>query len=129
MPRKPVAVSVGSPRRRRTEVDPEAAAQFEARAEGASKPKKFPERSLPEKRPAQADAPSAPNGPSAANRKGTLESPYVRKRDGVATVTLTFTVPVELAKRVKVHAALTGTSSSRIGVAALEGYLADNSKE
>jgi len=131
MPRKAPSISVGSPRKRREPVDPDAAAEFEARVEEEGRALKAvptPESiSLAESKGSKKKRQASTKAPS--NRKGTVQSPYVRKSDGVATVALTFTVPADLARRIKVHAAMTGVKSSDIGVEALEQYLEAQSTE
>lgn len=130
MPPRPPQISIGSPRKR--QVDPEKAAAFEARVE--EEEGRAPSlRAVPAPEPTLASPPpeAAPRAQQKKarrsneprNRKGTVHEPYVRKSDGVATVALTFTVPTELARRIKVYAAMTGTKASDIGVEALTKYL------
>ncbi|MGE3630431.1 MAG: hypothetical protein AB7P00_10980 [Sandaracinaceae bacterium] len=124
MPPKTPPIAIGSPRKRQP-VDPEKAAAFEARVE-VEEEGRAPLHAVLSPDPAAA-APSMPHkarrSKELRNRKGTVHEPYVRKSDGVATVALTFTVPTELARRLKVHAAMTGVKVSDIGVEALTEYL------
>lgn len=140
MPPRTPQISIGSPRKRQS-VDPEKAAAFEARVE--EEEGRAPLRAIPSPEPSTVPSPEPASATEPApaevaarpqqhkarrskgprNRKGTVHEPYVRKSDGVPTVALTFTVPTELARRLKVHAAMTGTKVSDIGVEALTKYL------
>ncbi len=133
MPRKPKPkLQVGSPRQKRTVLDDSTFDALAARAEQTSseKPEEAREPELPSERP-EASAPakqkratrrSGADG-KVANRKGRNGQPYVRKRDGIATVPQYLTLPADLAKRLKIHAIENDTKVSLVAEAALEAYL------
>ena len=120
MPRKAPTISVGSPCQKKP-VDPAAAAEFEAKIEDEGRgetPALHAVESPPERVSQLPEGSAEPR-----NRKGTVQAPYVRKSDGVPTVAVTFTVPAELARQVKVFAAMNDKKASEVGEAALEEYL------
>ena len=145
MPRK-TGLSIPSPRsRHKRPVDDEAASRFEAatEAKGAGvvalhpQPAAEPTSAEPSPcvSPKQVDRACTvtkepkPNenagGSLGQNRRGTLQRPYVRK-DGVATKSTAFHLPIDLVKRLRIAAAVSGHTQSSIAEAAISSWLENN---
>ena len=143
MPRR-TGLSIPSPRRRqRRSVDDEAARKFEAatEAKGAgivslhgdpAEDTTSLESVSAVVSPQTTDntqvigATPKPDGeqaePPVRNRRGTLQRPHIR-RDGVATKSTAFHLPIDLVKRLRVAAAISGSTQSSIAEAAITAWL------